>query len=202
MLGLPGKTEIKRRIPKETIQKKFQMDTNTRKHFDDEIKSMTIIHEISPKTMNVTEGDVVKNIFVIRIILKTDTYDEKNIGLIARLINQPMLFVLTFNDKACLAVYNRKLFSSPWQLEEKLKISLTGQKLDEIWDDLQAQVGNIKIENGRNLDQQLELDEKRKQLQIKIERLEKQVRTEKQPKKKFELVEEKKALEKNLKTLI
>jgi hypothetical protein len=162
MLGLPGKTEIKRRIPKETIQKKFQMDTNTRKHFDDEIKSMTIIHEISPKTMNVTEGDVVKNIFVIRIVLKTEIYDEKNIGLIARLINQPMLFILSFDKKACLAVYNKKLLCGLWQPEEKLEIKLTGQKLDEIWDDLQAKVGNIKIENGRNLNQQLELDEKRR----------------------------------------
>jgi hypothetical protein len=48
----------------------------------------------------------------------------------------------------------------------------------------------VAIAEGKTLDEQLIADEERKKLLQRIERLEKQARDEKQPRRKWELVEE------------
>lgn len=52
----------------------------------------------------------------------------------------------------------------------------------------QKQIGGITIDQGNTLDEQIVADEHRQKIEKEIAKLEKQARTEKQPKKKFELV--------------
>ena len=54
---------------------------------------------------------------------------------------------------------------------------------------------------GKKLDEQIVADEHRQKIEKEIAKLEKQARTEKQPKKKFELVQRVKALKKLIKEL-
>ena len=61
-------------------------------------------------------------------------------------------------------------------------------------------VGSVEIEQGNTLDEQIEVNEKRQKLEKEIAKLEKQARAEKQPKKKFELVQQIKALNEQLKS--
>ena len=61
--------------------------------------------------------------------------------------------------------------------------------MDAVWENVIAQIGGIQIEAGHTLDQQLALDDQRIKLEKEIARLEKLARAEKQPKKKFELVQ-------------
>lgn len=57
-----------------------------------------------------------------------------------------------------------------------------------------TQIGGFEIEQGRVLDEQIASDEQKAKLNREIERLERMARNEKQPKKKFELVQEIKRL--------
>ena len=59
-------------------------------------------------------------------------------------------------------------------------------------------VGSIDIDQGNTLDEQIEVNEKRQKLEKQIAKLEKQAWAEKQPKKKFELASQAKALTKQL----
>ena len=52
-----------------------------------------------------------------------------------------------------------------------------------------TQVGEIHVEEGNTLEQQIAVDEHRAKVQKEIARLEKLARKETQPKKKFELVQ-------------
>ena len=63
------------------------------------------------------------------------------------------------------------------------------------------QIGGITIDQGNTLDEQIVADEHRQKIEKEIAKLEKQARTEKQPKKKFELVQRVKALKKLIKEL-
>lgn len=65
----------------------------------------------------------------------------------------------------------------------------------------QKQIGGITIDQGNTLDEQIVADEHRQKIEKEIAKLEKQARTEKQPKKKFELVQRVKALKKQIKEL-
>ena len=66
-------------------------------------------------------------------------------------------------------------------------MTLTGLDLDAVWENLLTQIGNVTMEPGRTLGEQLAVDERRVRLKKQIEQLERKARVEKQPKKKFEL---------------
>lgn len=201
MLGLPKKTELNKPIPKEAIKKKFALKGSVKDRFDADIKKMAIIHEISPTSINAAVGKTVPIIYVLRVSLKTKDFDEKNIQLISKMIEQQMVFVLEVEGLACLAAYYTRLLKRPWQALETLQIKLSGLNLDIIWENLLIEIGGIEMQNGNSLDEQLAIDEIRQKLEKQIAALEKQARAESQPKKKFELVEKIRSLEKSLKEM-
>lgn len=61
--------------------------------------------------------------------------------------------------------------------------------MDSLWDNVVIQIGNIEVELGNSLEEQIQINEKRRKLQKKIQSLEKKARVEMQPKKKLELVQ-------------
>lgn len=100
-----------------------------------------------------------------------------------------MLLILQHENKAKLAIYHTKLMQTDWLNTENLSIELKGLNLDTVWENIIVQVGGITIEQGNSLDEQIEINEKKLKLRKEIDILERQARKEKQPKKKFELVQ-------------
>lgn len=198
MLGLPKSTELKRQLSKGAMFSQFNMNTKAKEKFDDDIKKITIVNEVSPRTTAISEGEKVDSFFVLHIILKKIDFDEKNIILISKLISQNMLFVLECENKAKLAIYHTKLLQTDWKNYSDLSIQLKGLNLDQVWENIIVQVSDLKIEQGNTLDEQIEKNEKRQKLQKQIITLEKLTRAEKQPKRKFELVGKIKLLQKEL----
>lgn len=188
MLGLPKATELSRQLPKKAIYAKFNMNAAARDKFDADISRITIVNEVSPTTVAVSAGEQVKAFYVLLVSLKRKEYDERIIGQLSRLIEQNMLFVLEYGEEASLAVYHNKVLSSGWATLDALTVSLNGLDLDAVWQNIIVQIGKVQIEEGNSLDDQMALDARRAKLQKEIDRLEKLARTEKQPKKKFELV--------------
>ena len=187
MLGLPRATEVKRQLPKSAIYRKFAMNTAAREKFDADISRIDIVNEISPANTTLVAGENISSFFVLLVTLKRAEYDEKNIVLLSKLIEQNMLFVLRFEDQARLAVFHSKLLQGEWAPVDSLAVTLTGLNLDTVWENLLIQVGNVTMEPGRTLDEQLAIEERRAKLQKQIEQLERKARAEKQSKKKFEL---------------
>ena len=188
MLGLPKATELSRQLPKKAIYAKFSMNTAAKNRFDADISRITIVNEISPSTVAIAAGEEVKSFYVLLVALKRKDYDERIIGQLSRLIEQNMLFVLECGDEAKLAIYHNKVMSTDWSAKENLSVSLKGLNLDAVWQKVIVQIGEIQIEQGKTLDEQIAIDEKRAKLQKEINKLERLARAENQPKKKFELV--------------
>ena len=70
--------------------------------------------------------------------------------------------------------------------------------MDAVWENIIVQIGGITIEQGNTLDEQIAVDEQRMKIQKEIDRLTKQAKNEKQPKKKFELAQRINKLKKGL----
>lgn len=70
-----------------------------------------------------------------------------------------------------------------------ISLEVKGLSMDAVWKNVIVQIGAIQIQSGNTLEQQLIQDEQQAKLEKEIARLEKQERAEKQPKKKFELVQ-------------
>lgn len=186
MLGLPKSTEIKKIIPKNVLFAKFNMNTAAKEKFDADIRRITLVGEVSKNTVAISQGETVTSFFVLLVTLKQEKYDKKNIILLSKLIDQNMLLVLEYENKAKLAVYHTKLMTSEWKPTEEYNLTLTGLDLDTVWQNIVVQIGQVGIEQGNTLDEQIVQDEQRLKLEKEIAKLEKKARAEKQPKKKFE----------------
>ena len=128
------------------------------------------------------------------VSLKKKEYDEKTIATLSKLIPQNILFVLEYENESRLAIYHTKVMQTAWIPTEEQKIELKGLNLDTVWENIVITVGGVNIEKGNTLDEQIEVNDKKQKLEKEIARLEKKARTEKQPKKKFELVQRIKVL--------
>ena len=190
MLGLPKATEVNKLLPKKAIYAKFQMNTSAKDKVDEDISRITIVNELSPARVNLAEGENVKSFFVMNVSLKKKNFSESTIAMVSKLIPQNILMVLEHEEEARLAVYHTKLIQTEWMPKSELSVELRGFDLDAVWENIIIQVGGIRMEQGHSLDEQIALDEKRAKIQKEIERLEKLARAEKQPKRKFELVQE------------
>lgn len=201
MLGLPKNTEMNKQLPKKAIYAKFQMNTAAKEKIDADISRITIVGEIASNKVNIPAGDEVKNFFILLVSLKRKEFDEKTIVTLSKLIPQNILFVLEYGSESKLAIYHTKIMQTAWKPTEEQRIELQGLNLDKVWENLIVAVGSVDIEQGKTLDEQIEINERRQKLEKEIARLEKQARAEKQPKKKFELVRKVKKLKHELEAL-
>ena len=182
MLGLPKATEMSKQLPKKAIYAKFQMNTAAREKIDADISRITIVNEITPNKVNIPAGDEVKSFFVLLVTLKRKEFEEKTIATLSKLVPQNILFVLECGNESKLAIYHSKLMQTDWKSTTEQKVELKGLNLDKVWENLIRS-----LECGVFHEQQ-------EKLQKQITKLEKQARAEKQPKKKFEIVQQLKKL--------
>lgn len=189
MLGLPESTEVRKAIHKKVLYNKFEKELSgeRRKNFDSDISRITILHEISPVSLNIKEGKEVKSFFVVLVNVKNEKIDERNLILISKLFGQYMLLVMEFDDKIKIVVYQTKVLQTEWMAKEAFKIKLIGLDLDKIWESIVVQISGIEIKSGNTLDEQIEIEREKEKLLKLMDVLEKQAQTEKQPKKKFEI---------------
>ena len=199
MLGLPHSTEIAKPLPKKAIFAKFQLKPAQRDRFDADISRMTLVNVISQSTVPALQaGEKVAAIYVVDVALKRRDYDPKNIVLLSTLIPQKMLFALHFEGQLQLAIFHSKLLCGGWMAEEETCLALTGTTLDAVWDNWVRAIGDIHVEEGNTLTEQIAIDDERAKLQRQIEKLEAKARSERQPRKKLELFQQLQELKKNL----
>lgn len=199
MYGLPQTTEIKKQLPKKAIYAKFELDAQQRDSLDADINRLDLTAFISPATVPaISEGQTVKEFYLMCVRLKRKEYNAKNIVLLSRLISQNIVFALQYEDETQLAVFHTKLISSCWKPTDETRIDLSGLNLDAVWENIIKQVGQIDVEEGRSLTEQIQADEKKAKIEAQIKTLERRLATEKQPRKKREYFEQIKKLKEQI----
>ena len=189
MLGLPKSTELNKPLPKTAIYTKFQMNAAEKTKIDADISRIVIVNEVSAAKLNLAPGESVQAFFVLQVTLKHREFSEKTLITLSKLIPQNMVLLLECDGQAKMAVYHTKLLQTPWRDPADLTLAIKGLTMDAVWENVIVQVGNIRLQTGNTLDQQIAIDEQRAKLEKEIARLEKLAWAEKQPKKKFELVQ-------------
>ena len=203
MLGLPASTEIHMLITRKRVYEHFgaDMSAERRKRFEADIARMVLTNEVSPVSINLPAGEQVQNFFVLQVTLKGKEFDSQNIALLARLFGQRLVMMLEYEGRQRLALWQGRLYMTEWADAGAWTLPLTGLNLDQVWEHIVAQIAGIDREPGRALDEQLAQAAQREKLQKEIARLEKQARAERQPKKKFELVQKIKAKQQEMEEL-
>ena len=189
MLSLPRTTEVNKPIFKKQVYAALGMDAKARESVDKDVAKLYLANEISPASVNIIAGEKVAAIFVMRVVLKAESFSENTISALYKLIGQNMVLVLEYETKAKLAVFYNKLYQTDWQQVDGLSVSLTGLNLDTVWDNIIKTISGGDWGADTDLATGLAEKERKEKIQKEIALLEKQAWKEKQPKKKFELVQ-------------
>ena len=188
MFGLPASTAINKPLYKKAVFEKFNLKTAERERFDADISKMALVARISPATVPaLAEGQEIKGFYVLQVLLKHKEYDVKNILLLNKLISQNIIFALQYEEFTQLCVFHTRLQQSDWMPTDEVTIHLQGLSLDDVWNNIVASIGGLDIQADETIEEQIINREQREKLLRQIEALEKQCRTEKQTRKKYEL---------------
>lgn len=216
MLGLPKSTEFNKRIPKQKFYENLSVTPAIRKAFTEQIKTIYWRNKLAATTLNIASGERVTEIEVFEVKLTSPNLDENVLRLIDREIPYHIVFLLAYDGK-CQAVMGYKEAVAPgktafkvdryyyteWMNETELPIRLEGLTLDAIYENFIRQIaGNtLRSEESATLKDSIERQKRMEQIEKQIATLEAKIKKEKQPKKKFDLVNELKQLQDDVKQL-
>lgn len=191
MYNLPHTTAINQPLSKKAVYEKFNLKASERERFDADISRLTLVARISTATVPaLTEGNEIKGIYVLQVVLKRKEYDPKNILLLQKLIPQNIVFALQHDVQTQLCVFHTRLQQSEWMPTEETAIPLQGLNLDDVWNHIVASIGSLDASSEETIEQQIINREQKEKLLRQIEVLEKKCRLEKQTHKKYELHQE------------
>lgn len=201
MLGLPQTTEVKKIIPKRDLYRKFELNTAEQKEFDAAIRQMTIVNEISLRTIPALQKQE-KAVFVLAVQLKQEGCAEKLLQKLCRLIDQRLLLALCYEDKLQLALYfDNRILLNEFMLASEQKVHLQGTSLNDIWEHLALQVAQLKPRAGLTPASVIANAGRRAEIEAQIAALTKKMFAEKQARKKLTLREAINKLKKELEDL-
>ena len=213
MLGLPSTTELHRRIPKRTIYDKCKPSPVLKKAFSAQIASIHWRNKIAPEVLNLAAGKEVRELEVFELRLNDGQMDEAVLRLIDRAIPYHILFVLVWEDRMHLAVAYKetpnaksagvrveRYYYTDWMAVGEVALRLEGLSMDAVYENLVRRIAGEALGDARTstLRESVAAQGRRERIGKQIATLEAKIRREKQPKKKFELVQELKALQCNL----
>ncbi len=215
MLGLPKSTEFNKRIPKQKFYENIEISPTLKRTFVEQIKIIYWRNKIAPSTVNLAQGETVTEIEVFEIKLTDQLQPEPVLRQIDRAIPYHIVFLLEYEGRyqawtaykeASAGVNAFKVHSyyhTDWMTEEALPLKLDGLNIDKVYENFVRQIGGeaLTADSDETLQQSVERDMHRQDLQKQIAVLQVKVRKEKQLNKQVQLNAELKKLKKELEEL-
>lgn len=197
MLGLPTTTEFGKRIPKQKFYENLTITLALKRIFIDQIKVITWRNKIAPSTMNLAAGTLVTEVEIFEVKLNSIPLDESILRQMDKEIPYHIIFLLTYESKvqawtcykesaASGANYFKvgTYYHTDWLTEDELPLKVVGLNIDAVYENFVRQIagGALNPITGmvESLKDTVEQEEKRKELQKKIEVLQTKIRREKQ----------------------
>ncbi len=202
MMSLPNSTWIHKRLPKEAFYRKLSLNRSLKAKFISDVETIFVDNSLTVDNLNLKGNSDVKEILVVALTLKKQAFDPKILEAIARQNPHKLVFILIYEGVRQLAILHDKLYCTPWLPDCSIALMATGSTLDEIWNGFVEQIA-LRDErpgatNRMTLEERLQRHEKIVNLEMAIQKMENAAWTEKQPKKKFEIVTKLKASQREL----
>ena len=207
----PKSTEFNKRIPKSKFYEHLEIGKNIKDSFVQDIDSIIWANKIAPSTVNIAAGDTVTEIQVFRIIIKQSDFNTNVLKIIDEQIPYHILFIVCADKKEQAWVgYKEKsesenrafkvssYYNTAWQKPEELSLTIDGLNMDAVYENFVRQIADsnspVQWNEALSAKENTAIIEERKKLNKQIEKLERQLKKETQPRKKFELYQKLKDL--------
>lgn len=149
MIQFPSSTRKDIRLPKESFYTHATLTPAIKRAMVDDIEQIVWSHTLTAETLNVNVSDKVRQIDVLTVSLKKSDCNEKIFEVIAKAIPRHILFVLRFKNECRLLIHFKEayenvkgkfriveLYTTDWQPEEEVSLSITGFDLERIYHNL------------------------------------------------------------------
>ena len=210
MFRLPTSTELNRRIPKQKFYEKSDLSPTLKKAFSAQIASIHWRNKIAPEVLNLAAGKEVQELEVFELRLNDGQIDEVVLRLIDRAIPYQILFVLVWEDRLRLALAYKetpdtkstgvrveRYYYTDWMPERDVVLRLEGLSMDAVYENLVRRIAGDALDGqSASLKESVAEQGRRERVEKQIATLEAKIRREKQPKRKFELVQQLRGLQK------
>lgn len=195
MFNFPSQTFFNRRVAKEKLATNLHFASGIRKVFNEQVKSVRWENVLAERTLNISMGKNVTEIQIFRLVLNQQSLDERVLLQWDKELPYHILFILEHNNKVRAgmafklkdgsnkAYYSvKRYFYTPWMSKEELNFTIAGLTLDDVYENLvQAVAGaNLAAEEGKKMTERVEKTILQQEIQGKIDKLEAQIRKQKQ----------------------
>ena len=207
----PKSTEFNKRIPKTKFYEHIELGRKIKDSFVQDIDSIIWANKIAPSTVNIAVGEKVTEIQVFRIILKQSDFNKDVLKTIDEQIPYHILFIVCYRDKEQAWIGYKEqsgsesrafkvdsYYHTAWQKPEEMELAIEGLNMDAVYESfvkqISASTAPIQWDDDLSAKDNTAKIEEQKKLQKQIEKLERQLRKETQPRKKFEIYQELRSL--------
>ena len=195
MFNFPSQTFFNRRVAKDKLATQLHFTPTVRKLFSEQVKSVHWAYKFAEDTLNIRKGKHVTEIEVFHLVLNQQSLDERILQQWDRELPYHSLFILEYNgqgqvhiafklkDGSNKAYYSiKRYFCTPWMPLEQLTFTISGLTLDNVYENLvQAVAGEqLPLEDNKKMTERVEKTILQQEIQTKIDKLEAQIRKEKQ----------------------
>ena len=216
-IELPKSTEFNKKIPKQKFYENLEISPSLKKIFIEQIDKIIWSNKIASSTTNLAGGDLVKEIEVFEVFLKSPNLDDELLRHIDRAVPYHIVFILEYQGryKACIsykeaAISGNRAFKvnsyyyTDWLDKQNLPLKLEGLNLDAAYENFVRQIAGEtlqKMVSDESLKDSVAKSEQKELLQRQILALESKIRKEKQLNKQIQINNELKKLKRNLEEL-
>ena len=216
-IELPKSTEFNKKIPKQKFYENLEISPALKKIFIEQVDKIIWSNKIASSTTNLAGGDLVKEIEVFEVFLKSPNLDDEILRHIDRAVPYHIVFILEYQGryKACIsykeaAMSGNRAFKvnsyyyTDWLDKQNLPLKLEGLNLDAAYENFVRQIAGEtlqKMVSDENLKDSVARSEQKELLQRQILALESKIRKEKQLNKQIQINNELKKLKRNLEEL-
>lgn len=209
MLSFPTKAQVNIKVPKKSFYENLTVSTANKRIFVDQISAIFWRYKLTADTLGVAPSETIDEIEIFEIELTTKNFDSSILRLIDRGIPYHTLFILTYEGESQLWIAYKEMIGSgslsvgnyyhtDWIQSESVDLIAEGISIDEVYANLFYAISGLQKDFSKPLKNVIIEHEQWQKLEKEITRLEKQLRKETQPKKKFELHQQIQSLKKGV----
>ena len=199
MINLPNSCNVNKFIPKKTFYEKVNISSSAKQDFIDKLEKIYWKYKLSEDTINITKTEDVEEIEIFELVLKEKCDVKSLIKVITKEIPYTILFVIKYNQEFQYAIkVDENILITNWNEEKDFKF--VGFNLKEVYNDIVRKI--INDNSTENISKVLETNKQIEELEKKINILKSKINKEVQFKKKVELNQELRRLEKELEELL
>ncbi len=210
MFELSTKTQVDKRFKMTELYKLIAASKEVKADAAN-INSVTLTNVLNCDTMNLPFGNNVKEIYIFEIELSEKTIPVQFISALDKAVNFQTVFVLLCNAETMLyGAYKEygeknikvgKYYSTDWVAERSIKLPLNVSSLDDIYTAIIDELIPITARKAEITKDFVARYDEILRLQKEVEKLQRAVDTEKQSKRRFELNDELKQKQKELRDI-